>query len=136
MSICVKSQHRQRGDMLLEALIGVLITALIAGGMAHLTARLQASQWESRIQGLLVESARNQLQTEGLELCGRSLDLPAALMLETVPAFSCDEDTAANLTLSLNSQSIAITPPKAIKISIDTTALDIPGPELVMGTQQ
>lgn len=136
MSIYVKGWHTQRGDMLLEALIGVLITGLIAGGMAHLTARLQASQWEARVQSLLVEGVRNQLQTEGVGLCAnQSLELPDVLILETAaPSFSCD--TAADLTLSLNGQNISVSPPQAVQITIPSADLGVPGPDLIMGTQQ
>ncbi len=136
MSIYVKSWHKQRGDMLVEALVGVLITGLIAGGMAHLTARLQASQWEARVQSLLVENVRNQLQREGLGLCSnnQALELPSALTLETTPTFSCT--TATDLTLQLDGQNITISPPPSIQITIPTTALGVPGPDLIMGDQQ
>lgn len=135
MPICAR--HRQRGDMLLEALIGVLLTALIAGGMAHLTARLQASQWEVRIQGLLVDNVRNQLQAQGLDLCNQELDqqtLPVSLVLATVPVFSCT--TPDNVMLTLDGTAYSITPPEAIQITLPSAALGVPGPDLVMGTQQ
>lgn len=44
MSTCSNCTRHQRGDVLLEALVGVLITCLIGAGLAGVTARVLNSQ--------------------------------------------------------------------------------------------
>ncbi|KAF1687219.1 hypothetical protein B1992_04340 [Pseudoxanthomonas broegbernensis] len=61
--------------MLLEALIGVLITAIMAAGMAHVASRIVSSQHDAGIDALVVGELRNVMQVAGVDLC----DDPAPL---------------------------------------------------------
>ena len=63
------SRHSQRGDVLIEALVGVVITALIGAGMAHVTARIVSSQHDSAVDALVVNDLRNVMQVSGVDLC-------------------------------------------------------------------
>ena len=73
MSTCSKPPRGprfQRGDMLLEALVAVLITSLIAGGLAHVQSRLMANQRATKVERLVVGQLREQLHSGGTGLCG------------------------------------------------------------------
>lgn len=79
MSICFNSRSRQRGDMMLEALMGVLITSVIGAGLAHVASRVLSSQRDAKMENLAVEQLRQKLHDEGVGLCdGRevTIDLP------------------------------------------------------------
>ena len=99
MSICFDSPRRQRGDMMLEALIGVLITSVIGAGLAHVVGRVLSSQRDAKVENLVVEQLRSQLQGEGVGLCdGRTVTiaLPGG---DKAVAVDC-EVAAANITVA------------------------------------
>lgn len=79
------SRNAQRGDVLLEALVGVVITALIGAGMAHVTARIVNNQHDTAVDALVVNELRNVMQVSGVDLCSDAAPLaqknglPAAL---------------------------------------------------------
>lgn len=78
-------RNAQRGDVLLEALVGVVITALIGAGMAHVTARIVNNQHDTAVDALVVNELRNVMQVSGVGLCADAAPLaqknglPAAL---------------------------------------------------------
>ena len=78
--------RRQRGDILLESLIGVLIAALAAGGIAHLLGRINDSQREAKVEQLALRQMRDDLHDKGLALCGTTptLSLPGNLTPATI----------------------------------------------------
>ena len=63
------SARRQRGDVLLEALIAVLITAIIGAGTAYMTGRLAISAKDQRLEGIASQQMRELLQRYGASLC-------------------------------------------------------------------
>ena len=69
MSISSKGRAQQRGDVLLEALIGVLITAIIGAGMLHVSARIVNNQHDTAVDALVVNELRNVMQLSGVDLC-------------------------------------------------------------------
>ena len=70
MSICFDPPRRQRGDMMLEALVGVLITSIIGAGLAHVVANVMNSQRDAKVENLMVERLRDSLHGQGVGLCG------------------------------------------------------------------
>ena len=99
MSICSDTRRRQRGDIMLEALVGVLITSVIGAGLAHVVGRVLSSQRDAKVENLVVEQLRSQLQGEGVGLCdGRTVTiaLPGG---DKAVAVDC-EVAAANITVA------------------------------------
>lgn len=77
------SPVKQRGEMLLEALVAVLVTSIIAAGLAHVQARTMASQRATKLERLVVGQLRDQMQTAGVSLCAAdTLALPLAANLD------------------------------------------------------
>lgn len=62
--------RRQRGNVLLESLIGVAITAIIGAGTATIAARISVGQHEFRAKSITVSQVRQVLLTSGDSVCG------------------------------------------------------------------
>ena len=133
MSIC--SEHRQRGDILLEGLIGVLIAALAAGGIAHLAGRVNDSQRQAKVEQLALEQMRNELHDDGVTLCGTtpSLTLPGDL----TPTITVPCSAATTVTVTIDSIDYTVTPPLEVSIAADAGSLGLSGSNaLTLGTRQ
>ena len=60
----------QRGDALLEALIGILLLAILGLGLSYSVARMLAVQRYAATHGIMVAQMRHALESEGLaSLC-------------------------------------------------------------------
>ena len=146
MSIC--SEHRQRGDILLEALVGVLIAALAAGGIAHLAGRVNDSQRQAKVEQLALEQMRNELHDDGVTLCGTtpSLTLPGNL----TPTITVNCSAATTVTVKIGTcnytvtpptcnytHNYTVTPPLEVSIAADAGSLGLSGSNaLSLGTRQ
>lgn len=100
------SRNAQRGDVLLEALVGVVITALIGAGMAHVTARIVNNQHDTAVDALVVNELRNVMQVSGVDLCSDTAPLaqknglPAALKSDiSLSAAACGAATDASVQI-------------------------------------
>lgn len=140
MSIC--SEHRQRGDILLEALVGVLIAALAAGGIAHLAGRVNDSQRQAKVEQLALEQMRNELHDDGVTLCGTtpSLTLPGNLT-PTINVICSDAErvdgTTVTVTVTIDGRDYEVPPPREVSIAADAGSLGLSGSNaLSLGTRQ
>lgn len=52
---------QQRGDILLEALLGVLLLGIIGLGIVHVTSRVSVSQKDMNVHNLVVSKLRSEL---------------------------------------------------------------------------
>ena len=137
MSIC--SEHRQRGDILLEALVGVLIAALAAGGIAHLAGRVNDSQRQAKVEQLALEQMRNKLHDDGVTLCGTtpSLTLPGNLTPTIDVDCSDDDDDARTVTVTIDTIDYIVEPPREVSIAAEADSLGLSGSDaLSLGTRQ
>lgn len=90
---CTDPRRAQRGDALLEALVGILLLALLGLGLSHAAARMLAAQRYAAAHGIVNAQMRNALETQGIaHLCSNphtfsitpaggsavSVELPAA----------------------------------------------------------
>ena len=63
---CIKTPNRnQRGDALIEAMIGILLMAVIGLGLSHATARAMYSQRYLNTQNIVVSTVREALASTG-----------------------------------------------------------------------
>ena len=91
-------RRAQRGDALLEALIGILLLAILGLGLSYSAARMLASQRYAATHGIMVAQMRNALETRGLtNLCSAA---PDAISIEPdggskysvqLPAAQCEK---------------------------------------------
>lgn len=135
MSIC--SEHRQRGDILLEALVGVLIAALAAGGIAHLAGRVNDSQRQAKVEQLALEQMRNELHDDGVTLCGTTPSLTLPGNLTPTITVNCSAATTVTVTVTIDSIDYTVTPPREVSIAADAGSLGLSGSNaLSLGTRQ
>jgi|GEM_PF-366309 len=128
MSTCSepRSPRRQRGDMLLEALVAVLITSLIAAGLAHVQSRLMANQRATKIERLVVSQLREQLQNAGTGLCGSStISLALAADLSRDAQVACG--TAPQINVGLGSTVLSVEAPREVGLSVRAADLELDG---------
>lgn len=138
MSTCFDSPRRQRGDMMLEALVGVLITSVIGAGLAHVAANVMNSQRDAKVENLVVERLRDSLQSTGTGLCGGSelsLDLPTGKQNASV---SCE---AAAATVSVAGVARTIDAPQRVDLTVSAKVLGSRGagtddPDLLLSSRQ
>ncbi|WP_155944477.1 hypothetical protein [Pseudoxanthomonas sp. Root630] len=121
----------QRGDVLIESLIGVLLTAILGAGMAHVAARIAESHYEAKLENLAAEQMRERLHNEGLRLCDQrtiALDIPG--VVSPTASITCAE--VAQVTVSIAGQSQTIAPPREVLLR----AKLVGGPAVEVGTRQ
>lgn len=130
-NFCKPPRAAQRGDVLLESLIGVLLTGILGAGIAHVASRISVGQHDAKLENLVVERLRDRLQREGLTLCDAPA-LPIALTQEVEAAVSVDckrmEDAEVGVTGALK------TVPVPREITLQATAVGSGAIEL--GTHQ
>lgn len=139
MSTCFDPPRRQRGDMMLEALFGVLITSVIGAGLAHVAASVMNSQRDAKVENLVVERLRDNLQTRGVALCGGSkvtIEMPNGS--STDAAINCE---AASATITVAGVARSVDAPQRVDLTVK--AVDLGGrkageddPDLLLSTRQ
>ena len=111
---CTDPRRAQRGDALLEALVGILLLAIL--GLSHAAARMLAAQRYAAAHGIVVAQMRNALETQGIaHLCSNPHTFsitPAggsAVSVE-LPAAHCEKHDVA---ISTGEPALSVTLPQA-----------------------
>jgi hypothetical protein len=124
--------QKQRGDLLIESLIGTVLMAIIGMGVVLVTSKMSISQRDMRIQEIVVNQLRAYLINNGngtINLCGGAK--PAI----HVPGIQIPEDKiqvhgcGTSVTATVNNMTIANVP-SPLLISVDDAAL---GGKIVVG---
>lgn len=134
---------RQRGDMLMEALVGVLLLCILGGGMAWVATSVLGAQRDTRMQGLAVVSMRQLLRERGETLCAEPASLPLRvggddLALDTQVEVVCEAAAPLVQVHATGSPVITVAAPRRVSLRLAPEALGLPpdGQPLVVGTQQ
>ena len=113
---CTDPRRAQRGDALLEALVGILLLALLGLGLSHAAARMLAAQRYAAAHGIVDAQMRNALETQGIaHLCSTPPTFsitPAggsAISVE-LPAAHCEKHDVA---ISTGEPALSVTLPQA-----------------------
>ncbi|MDV3467962.1 hypothetical protein RZA67_04335 [Stenotrophomonas sp. C3(2023)] len=129
MSICSERsvpRRRQRGEMLLEALVAVLITGLIAGGLAHVQARVMATQRATKVERLVVTQLRDRMQTHGTTLCSTdSVELALTDTLTRSASVSCG--AVEQLNVGVAGVTASVTAPLRVDLGVTAADLELDG---------
>jgi Tfp pilus assembly protein PilV len=109
---------QQRGDALLEALIGVLLTSVIGLGLAFSAARIQKSQHYQTTQNVMLASMINSMSTNGiacgtsnatLTIIGSTNATSSTTCTQPAISVSTGTDSRLSITLAANSAVTAMT---------------------------
>ena len=113
--------RRQRGDALIEAMIGVLVTAILFVGVNTSLAKTLTSQRYSNAQHLALLQMRDEIQTGGItDICSGGADDAAVAGWTVTQTATCNN---AALTVAINaglSVSLAAGAVPAITFSLST----------------
>ncbi|MDH0898997.1 hypothetical protein N5C12_06480 [Comamonas aquatica] len=138
----------QRGDALLEALIGILLLAILGLGLSYSVARMLVSQRYAATHGIMVAQMRNALETGGLSnLCSAAPDtisiVPAggSEISVQLPAAQCEKHDVTIVTITKSGAAFSVTLPQAAvtRMSFSTpdegSARDLLGPGSIVLSQ-
>lgn len=124
--------QKQRGDFLLEAMIGMVLMAIIGTGVVYVTSKASVSQRDMQVQQIAVMQLRSRLQS-GSGLCdlNQTITLPGG----ATPAITkqgCDGTSPASLTAEINGSSVTGVPSPVV-MSASLGADDCEACKVVVG---
>jgi len=111
----------QRGGILIESLIGLLILGLIGGGIMHSTARLTVAQRDMTVQNIAVSQMRTILMTGknalGVDVCiaAPSIQLPGEQGQVTVTVKGCAPAPMAISGITLDGTALTAQPISSVR---------------------
>ncbi|WP_273821513.1 hypothetical protein [Pseudomonas asplenii] len=101
MSRSFKLRRHQRGDVLLESLIGILLMATIGLGITYASSRAAISQRDMKLQNIVVNQMRSLLEQNGALLCSSK----ASLLVVSIPS---QTDTVPITATCTNAPSVTV----------------------------
>lgn len=121
--------RRVRGDALLDALIAMVLLAIVAVGPAYVVSRMAVAHKEMNVSSNAVMQLRALLQAEGNALCGtsRAITLGGQTLPVTVSCADRGAVTVGGVTLA------AADVPRSVELSVDSTELFGGGGLIVVG---
>ncbi|MFC3653631.1 hypothetical protein ACFONN_18895 [Dyella humi] len=118
MYSCRDRKKSQRGDVLLEALISVLVMSFIGAGTIYATTRMEVGAKNARLDGIAASQMRLMLQQYGSSLCpGQSNNSLAKVVLpltNTVHPVTVQCLSAASVTIG----GVSVTQPSSVVLCI------------------
>jgi hypothetical protein len=130
---CMRRPGRaaQRGDILLESLIGVLLTGFLGAGIAHVASRISVGQYEAKLENAALEQMRGRLQREGVKICDvEQMTLALGASARAPATVSCKP--AQSLDIGIGSVRKTVQAPREISIAAAVTA----DGKIELGTRQ
>lgn len=142
MSTCSeRTPRRQRGDMLVESLVGLLLLAIVGAGMGTMAARMQASQRDAKVEALAVVTLRQLLREQGEALCdgpaARSEPLAGNTGLVLQVQVRCDAPQSVAVSAA-GAGTRVVEAPREVTLAVAAAQLGLAegSPSLVVGTTQ
>lgn len=130
---CRNRKASQRGDVLLEALISVLVMSFIGAGTMYATTRMQVGAKNARLDGIAASQMRLLLQQYGASLCpgqGNSSFAKVVLPLtDTVHPVTVQCPASTPVTIG----GVAVTQPSSVVLCIPRTDTAFEG-SIMVGT--
>lgn len=97
--------RKERGDILLESLIGIVLMAVIGLGITYASSRATASQRDMKVQSIAVGKMRDLLAVNGKTLCTNSSLATFTLPTQTT-AINLDVACTAATAVTIGGRSI------------------------------
>lgn len=108
------SLRQQRGDFLLEALIGMVLMAIISMGVVYVTSKASVSQRDMQVQEIAKSQLRTKLQN-GINLCAANQTITVPGKADTaITMQGCTSTERTSLTASINSVTVTDIPSPVI----------------------
>lgn len=126
-SLSSLNARHQRGDVLIESLIGVLLMAIIGLGVIYAVSRVMVTQRDMNLQNIAVGQMRTLLQQYGTSLCpGETNNAKAVLSLPS---------NLASAALQLD-VACSVAAPVTVQGVILETAITSPARTVVLSTRE
>ncbi|HKT26596.1 hypothetical protein [Dyella sp.] len=128
-----RKPRAQRGDVLLEALIAVLVMGFIGAGTAYAVSRMEVSSKYTRVDGVAASQMRLLLQQYGSTLCpGQANNNQARITLPlTNTSYAVTVQCPAGSSITVGG--IAVTQPSSVVLCIPSPTDGFDG-SIVVGT--
>lgn len=124
--------HKQQGEVFLESLIGVLLTAWLGAGMAFCASQIMAAKTDTKIINAAVMEMRQVLRTQGDGVCGTTPTV-SVLGKNIVLTVTCQAQNALNVSSAGGTISIAA--PQKVELSASAKSLGLrEGDDVVVGS--
>lgn len=124
--------RQQKGEVFLESLIGVLLTAWLGAGMAFCSAQILAAKADTKIINAAVLEMRSVLRNKGDSVCGTS---PAVSVLGKNITLTVTCQAQNDLRVGSAGGTIAIAAPQKVELSASATDLGLrDGDDVVVGS--
>lgn len=97
-SLTMKALASQRGDMLIESLIGLLLFAIAGMGVSHITAKTAVAQRDGKVQDQVINELRSMVinRQNVTDLCSDGSSYSTTNFNKSVEVLSgCDATTAS-----------------------------------------
>lgn len=121
---CSRSRRLQRGDILLESLIGIVLMSIVGLGMVYATGRVATSQKDMNLQNLVVSQMRELLKSRGETLCPSgteiTIEVPSAPSGQVVLESVCQNGPTS---LTVGSDTFSVSAP-ARWVALETKNTD------------
>jgi Tfp pilus assembly protein PilV len=115
----MNSLHRQRGDFLIEAMIGILITAIVSLGMLAISSRVMLTQEEMVRQETIVAVLGDKLRSQRTNQCtATAADRTFALPNRGQVVYSLPHCTATQVNYVLGGKTYTVNLP-LIDMTVD-----------------
>lgn len=110
----LSSLRQQRGDFLLEALIGMVLMAIISMGVVYVTSKASVSQRDMQVQEIAKSQLRTKLQN-GINLCAANQTITVPGKADaTISMQGCTATERTSLTASINNVTVTNIPSPVI----------------------
>lgn len=124
----VLSLHKQKGDFLVESLIGMVLLAIIGVGVVTIASKVSISQKDTNVQTLAINQMRTALMTNGID----GHDVCANTPTVTLPGAGTVAVSVQGCTSSLNAKTSAvISNPDTNSGMASVTVTDVPRPIVI-----
>lgn len=124
-------QSRQRGDVLLEALIGTLLMGIVGLGLVYSASKVEVSHSQANAGNLAISQMRSLLQRYGPSLCDVEASKAVVLLPPNETNVALDVQ-CSNTTVTVQGVAIA-NPPKAVVLATPPSANNYFGGVLKVG---
>ncbi len=116
--------RRQRGDILLESLIGIVLMSIIGLGMTYASSRAAVSQRDMKVQNLAVSQMRDLIARYGKALC--TTDAAQAKILLPMQTTAITLEASCTDAASVTIGGVAISAPTSTlgKVVLTTRSSD------------
>lgn len=123
---------KQQGEVFLESLIGVLLTAWLGAGMAFCASQILVAKTDTKIINAAVMEMRQVLRIQGDGVCGTKPSV-SVLGKNTALTVRCQPQNALNVSSA--GGNIAIAAPQKVELSASAKDLGLRnGDDVVVGS--